>query len=131
MNIGYIFKLWFSVILATPAFMLITYGINIEIWFYGVLLGLVLSFPALLVILLLALIIDNHIKDPITLKICYIVATLICMFITLSLAFGPKISFADGGFGDFMMWYAITIFLFGMIYKVKTVSAVPKEDDAA
>jgi hypothetical protein len=30
-----------------------------------------------------------------------------------------------------MMCYGITIFLFGIIYKVKTVSDIPKEDETA
>ena len=129
MSIGYIFKLWFSVILVTPVFMLISISFEVEVWFYSVILGLLFSFPSLLVLLLLSMILDNYIKDPITLKICYIVATMICMFITLSLVLGGKISFADGGFGDFMLWYAITIFVLGLIYKVKTDSDAPKEDE--
>ena len=130
MSIGYIFKLWFSVILVTPVLMLITLSFSIEIWFYAVILGVVLSFPSLLVLLLLSLLIDNYIKDPVNLKICYIVTTMIGMFITLSLTFNGKISFADGGIGDFLMWYGITIFLFGMIYKVKTVPEASNEDEA-
>jgi len=128
MNLGYIFKLWISVVLVTPVLMLITYGINFEIWFYAVLLGLGLSFPSFLIILLFALIFDKYIKDAVTMKICYIITTWVCMFTTMSLIFGG--SFADGGFGEFMLWYGITIFVFGLIYKVKTVSAIPKEEEA-
>lgn len=131
MNLGYIIKLWFSVVLVTPTLMILPNEFNLGIWFFAVIFGLALSFPSFLVIMLLALFLDNYIKDSVTMKICYIAGTLICMYITLSLFFTGKISAIEGPFGEFMLWYAIIILLFGMIYKVKTISDAPKEEDVA
>jgi hypothetical protein len=129
MNIGYILKLWFSVIIVTPVFILISLSFNLELYLYAVIFGAALSFPFLIVMMLLSLFIDNYIKDPVALKGCYIVVSLIGMSITLYITLGGNISVGDGGFGDFLMWYGISIFLFGMIYKVKTVSDESKEGD--
>jgi hypothetical protein len=135
MNIWYIIKVWLSVIIVTPVFIILLLmdgiGFNLEVYFYGIVLALVYSLPFLIILLLFSLIIDKYIKNPVTLKFCYIVASLIGMCITIYIIVGGKSSHSDEGFGSILMWYGITIFLFGMIYKVKTVPDVSKEDETA
>jgi hypothetical protein len=141
MNIWYITKVWFSVIIVTPVLILVSIllsnggpvfeSVNMEVYLYSVLLGAVLSSPSLIVLLILSLIVDNHINDPIALKICYIGASLVCMFTTVYIFIGEDFSVRDGGGGSLIMYYGLSIFLFGLIYKVKkTVPDVSKEDDA-
>jgi hypothetical protein len=132
MNIGYIIKLWLSVIIVTPVFILIPLSFSMGIYLYAVIFGAALSFPFFIVMMLLSLFIDNYIKDRVILKACYIILSLIGMTATLYITLGRKFSLGGGGggFGDFLIWYGISILIFGLIYKVKTETEVPKEEES-
>ena len=141
MNVRYILKLWASVIIVTPVLFLTAIlfdsggslfdSMNLDIYLYAVLFGAVFSSPFLIILLVLSLFIEDYIKEPVTLKVFYIVASLIGLTLTIYIFIGGDMSTRDLGGGSIMMYYGISIFLFGMIYKIKTISDVPKEDEVA
>lgn len=139
MNIRYLLKLWVSVILVTPALFIsgiLLYGGDpgihlpyLQLYMVAVLMGALLGGLTFILFFFISYPVEVRTKDPAVLKFFYVAVSLISMIITMKIVGVENTKDFEFGAVSLEIWYAITIIVFGLIYKLKKIPAVLEKKD--
>jgi hypothetical protein len=139
MNTRYLLKLWVSVILVTPALFILgilLYGRDpgihlpyLPLYMVAVLMGALLGGLTFILFFFISYPVEARIKDPAVLKLFYVAVSLIGMIITMKIVGVENTKDFEFGGVSLEIWYAITIIVFGLIYKLKKIPTVLEKKD--